>query len=97
MNFIEYFENNYKPFLKPDIIIKYRDSSIGFDNNLGNLYGIDIESDDYAGYIYFWDKGFLDFNVINLKTEEDVIQTTIIETNNFKLPETIGKVLKFFM
>ena len=95
MIFTDYFDLKYKSIICSDVSIRYRDSSAGFDNNLGNLSGIDLDSAEYTGYIYFWDNGFFDFGVFNLKTNEEQVPSTVIETDNFINPDVIKQVIKF--
>lgn len=100
MSFIDYFQNNFSSRISEGVEIKFRNEVVGekgYDNNLGNLYGVELESSLCSGYIYFWDKGFLDFCVIRLESSEELLPTKIVRIDNYEnSTEYIGDVIKYF-
>lgn len=97
MNFIDFFKQEYLNKINSKVVIKFRDGKDGFDNGLGDLFGVDLESDDYAGYVYFWDKGFLDSGLINLKNMNDEIPIEMVRVNKFDdEKDKIEKIISFF-
>jgi hypothetical protein len=98
MNFIDFFKTKYLNKINPKVIIKFRDGKDGFDNGLGDLFGVDLESDDYTGYIYFWDKGFLDYGLINIRSTNEEIPIEMVRVNNFEDKiDKIDKIISFFL
>ena len=95
MRFTDFFKQVYVDKLPNNITVNYRDD-YSDTNNLGALSGVDIDSDLYAGYIYYWENGHLDFMVYNLKDDKDEIPITVIDTKDFKNEAIILKVLKYF-
>lgn len=97
MNFIDFFKQHYLQAMKPNVKVSFRDGKDGYDNGIGNLFGVDLDSDNYSGYIYFWDKGFLDYGLINLQTMEDEISSILIPVKNFDdKVEVIEKIIGYF-
>jgi hypothetical protein len=97
MNFIDFFKKQYLNKINPKVVIKFRDGKDGFDNGLGDLFGVDLESDEYAGYIYYWDKGFLDYGLINLKNMNNIVPIELVRTNTFdEKIEMIEKIISHF-
>jgi len=100
MSFIEYFKNRFEKELSSDVTITYKHDIAGvngFDNNLGDYFGVELESNTHAGYIAFWDKGFLDFEVITLDTIEHVIPTKIIRTSDYEdNAEVLKNIIQYF-
>lgn len=95
MKFTEFFEQTYGPTLSQRVAITYRDDPAD-TNNLGPLSGVDLDSDLYSGYIYFWGNGHLDFMVYNLTEDKDEIPITIVDTKDYRQDEILAKILKFF-
>ena len=98
MNFIDFFNQNYINGIKPQVVVKFRDGKDGFDNGLGDLFGVDLESEEYAGYIYYWDKGFLDYGLINMKDMNDIVPIELVRVSSFEeKAEIIEKIISYFM
>lgn len=95
-NFIYFFNKELRPLLREDVRITFRNDT-GDSNNLGYLEGVDLESEEFNGYLYYWSKGFLDFDVYSLNEQELKVPTRIIETNDFRQNlEQVMKVVSFF-
>lgn len=95
-SFIDFFDEELRPLLREGVRITVRNDSED-SNNLGYLEGVDLDSEEYSGYIYYWSKGFLDFSVFNIRGQKQEISTRIIETKNFRQNvEQVMKVLSFF-
>ncbi|OJJ15566.1 hypothetical protein BKI52_37410 [marine bacterium AO1-C] len=101
MSFIDYFQQNFIPKVNKNVNIKFRkeiSGDKGYDNNLGSLYGVELESDNYSGYIYFWDKGFLDFSVICLEPYEELLPVQMIEVDSYtNQAGYVNEVIRYFM
>ena len=97
MNFIDFFKQQYLNKIKSQGVVKFRDGKDGFDNGLGDLFGVDLESDEYAGYIYFWSRGFLDYGLVDRKTMNDEVPITLERINKFEDKiEIIEKIISYF-
>jgi|KBSMisStaDraftv2_1062788.scaffolds.fasta_scaffold148143_2 hypothetical protein len=97
MNFIDFFKEQYLNKIDPKVVVKFRDGKDGFDNGLGDLFGVDLESDEYAGYVYYWDKGFLDYGLINMKNMNDIVPIELVRVRMFEeKKEIIEKIISYF-
>lgn len=66
------------------------------DDVLGNLQGFDIENEKLVGYFYYWEKGFLDYSLVDLETGNFLIETKIIPFDESKIEEILRKLLVWF-
>lgn len=66
------------------------------DDVLGNLQGFDIENEKLGGYFYYWEKGFLDYSLVDLETGNFLIETKIIPFDESKIEEILRKLLAWF-
>lgn len=96
MRFTDFFRQTYSDKLSNKVSVTYRDEDSD-TNNLGVLSGVDLDSDLFGGYIYYWGNGYLDFMVYNLKENKDEIPITVIDTKDFKNDTIIQKVLEYFI
>lgn len=97
MNFIDFFKQQYSNKIKSQVIIKFRDGKDGFDNGIGDLFGVDLESIDYAGYVYFWSEGFLDYGLVDIKTMNDEVPATMVRVSKFEDKiEIVEKIISYF-
>ena len=94
MRFSDYFKEKYSGKIPPSVKITYRDD-LSDSNNIGTLSGVDLDSDLFSGYIYYWDKGYFDFMLFNLQKDEEEIATTIHKTKQFD-DDLIDRIVKYF-
>lgn len=95
MDFIEFLEKDFLGQVNKDTSITIRRDSSD-SNNLGVLSGVDLDSPDFSGYIYYWSKGFLDYALYNVRDDKEEIPTTIIETDNYQQLAVIKAILTYF-
>lgn len=100
MNFLTYFKDHFAQKLSADVTVKYRHDRAGidgYDNNLGDYFGVDLESSTHAGNLIFWSKGYLDFMVITIESLEEVVPTKMLEVSDYQNQEkVIMKVISYF-
>lgn len=82
MGFTDFFKTEFLPFLNKEVKVTFRSDSTD-SNNLGELDGVDLDSPNYSGYIYYWGKGYLDFSLYNIEEDREEIETMVIETDDF--------------
>ncbi|MGF6930344.1 hypothetical protein QFZ48_005844 [Chitinophaga sp. W2I13] len=95
MDFIEFLEKEFLSQVNKDTIISIRRDSSD-SNNLGVLAGVDLDSPNFSGYIYFWSKGFLDYALYNIKEDREEVPTRVVETDDYQQFDIIRGVVKFF-
>lgn len=71
--FINWFKNNIEGKYLDKYKFKYLSEK---DGDFGDLEGVQIESEQIAGHIYFWSSGFYNFHLFDFRTEEDLIKDT---------------------
>ncbi len=62
MEFKDYFNEFYLCKIPDTVSVKYKEDNTN-SNNLRSLSGVDLGSDSYLAYLYYWDFGYLDFMV----------------------------------
>lgn len=72
MIFIEHLKETFLSRANPDVKVTFRSDNSN-SNNLGSLSGVDLDSSRFAGYIYYWSLGFLDYAVYNIEQDKDEI------------------------
>jgi|GEM_PF-2729082 len=101
MRFTDFFKEKYAPKISPGVKINYRDEypdsnkTGSFSNNMGSLSGVDLDSDSFSGYIFYWEMGYLDFHVYNISEDRDEIPVTVIETMQFD-NDLVERIVNYF-
>ena len=84
----DWLENTFKPQIVGLYEIKEISES---DGDFGSLEGIQFDNSAKGGYIYFWEKGLMDFHLFEYRTNEEIVPTTMVEA---KTLQDIQKNLK---
>lgn len=54
----------------------------GENGDFGDLIGVQFDSDDCGGYIYFWSNGFIGFQLFDYLSDEEIIEDTLLERDD---------------
>lgn len=73
---LEWFNVNVKPLLGEDCKLKYVDEKGG---DLGDLSGVQFDSDKKGGYVYFWSSGYVGFQLVDYDTGVELVEDTTEE------------------
>ena len=52
------------------------------NGDLGSIEGIDFDSQQCGGYLYFWSTGYVSFIFYDYCKDEEIIKDTLIESSN---------------
>lgn len=73
---LTWFESKIKPLLSGDFELKYVDDKEG---DLGDLSGVQFDSDKMGGYIYFWSSGYVGYQLVDYEKELELVEDTTEE------------------
>lgn len=85
-----WFESNVKPLLSSDFELKYVDEK---DSDLGDLSGVQFDSDKIGGYIYFWSSGYVGYQLVDYQRELELVE----DTTEKALSNTYDEVFKLLI
>jgi hypothetical protein len=87
---IEWFNLNVKSLLDEDFKLKYIDEKGG---DLGDLSGVQFDSDKKGGYAYFWSSGFVGFQLVDYENEVELVEDTTEEAGSRSYEEIFKALL----
>ncbi|WP_086932716.1 hypothetical protein [Agarilytica rhodophyticola] len=64
------------------------------DGDLGDLSGVQFDSDIRGGYAYFWSSGFIDFQLVDYIKEVELVEYTTIEVGEKSYQEIFGTLIR---
>lgn len=70
---MEWFDKNIKPLLGSDFELKIIDVK---ESDLGDLLGVQFDSDKKGGYIYFWSSGVVGFQLVDYEHDTELVEDT---------------------
>jgi hypothetical protein len=76
---IEWFNLNLKPLLGNDFELKFVNEEGG---DLGDLAGVQFDSEQKGGYIYFWSSGYIGFQLVDYVSEIELVDDTTEEVGS---------------
>lgn len=68
---IDWFNENIKPLLGSDFKFTFVNKK---DSDLGELSGVQFDSDKKGGYIYFWSSGFVGYQLVDYDKELELVE-----------------------
>ena len=66
------------------------------NGDLGDLIGIEFNSDKFGGYIDFWSNGFLAFQLLNYESGNDIVEDTLLEWKDQDIEEMLSNLVNKF-
>ncbi len=91
-NWIDWFKSKLVGTLKDKFDIKYLSESNG---DLGELEGVQFDSDSMGGYVYFWSSGYVGYQLMDYKTLDDIFEDTTCKIqNDSKLKDTLEALIE---
>ncbi|WP_250655936.1 hypothetical protein [Alkalimarinus coralli] len=84
---LTWFESNVKPLLSDTFELKYIDEK---DGDLGDLSGVQFDSEKIGGYIYFWSSGYVGYQLVDYLEEVELVEDTTEEV----LSRSYDEILK---
>lgn len=85
-----WFESNVKPLLSSDFELIYVDEK---DSDLGDLSGVQFDSNKIGGYIYFWSSGYVGYQLVDYQRELELVE----DTTEKALSNTYDEVFKLLI
>ena len=85
-----WINENMKEALSSSYEVKHVTSD---DGDLGKLSGIQFDSEEMGGYIYFWSSGFVAYQLVDYLREEEIIEDTTEEINKRPYDEIFKEML----
>lgn len=73
---MDWFNFNVKPLLGDDFELKLVKEDGG---DLGDLSGIQFDSEKKGGYVYFWSSGFVGFQLVDYINGIELVEDTTME------------------
>lgn len=73
---LAWFESKVRPILADNFEIKYINEKNG---DLGDLSGVQFNSNKMGGYIYFWGTGYVSYQLVNYEKELELVEDTTEE------------------
>lgn len=73
---LDWFNENIKPLLGDEFELKYVNEENG---DLGSLTGVQFDSEEKGGYIYFWSSGHIGFQLVDYEEGIEIVEDTIQE------------------
>jgi hypothetical protein len=89
---IDWFNMNVKPLLGDDFELKIVEEK---DGDLGDLSGVQFDSDNKGGYAYFWSSGYVGFQLVDYITEVELVEDTTIEVGTKPYQEIFGDLIEY--
>ena len=87
---LEWFDSNIKPLLGGDFELKYVDEK---DGDLGDLQGVQFDSSEKGGYIYFWSSGYVGYQLVDYNKEVEIVKDTTKEIASKSYNELFKDIL----
>lgn len=87
---IEWFNSNVKPLLSDDYELKYVDEKGG---DLGDLQGVQFDSNEKGGYIYFWSSGYVGYQLVDYNKGVEIVKDMTQEVDNKSYSELFKGIL----
>lgn len=64
------------------------------NGDFGDLEGVQFNSDEKGGYIYFWSSGYISFQIVDYINGKEIVKDTLIEVKDDAL---LNEVLRDFI
>ena len=74
-----WFKSKVRPLLSDDFELKYVND---IDGDLGDLSGVQFDSNRVGGYIYFWSSGYVGYQLVDYENESELVEDTTEEVLN---------------
>jgi hypothetical protein len=75
---IDRFKKTYKEKLNYYTSIKNISEK---DSDFGDIEGIQFDSEQKGGFIYFWSSGYINFHLYDYILDEEIVKDTLIEVD----------------
>lgn len=79
---INYFKNNIFPNIRDYYKINFSTSVEGDITGFGNLERVEIEGNNLLGGIDFWSSGWIDFHLIDLRNDKEILNILVSPDRN---------------
>ena len=90
MTGFDWFNMTVRPFIENDFKIKIIEEK---DGDLGDLSGMQFDSNSKGGYAYFWSSGFVGFQLVDYIKEIELIEDTTMEIGSKSYQEIFGDLI----
>lgn len=87
---LKWFNLNIKPYLDSKYELKFVNEQGG---DLGDLSGVQFDSEKQGGYIYFWSLGFVGYQLFDYVNEIELVEDTTTEVGSRSYNEILSKLL----
>lgn len=87
---IEWLETNFTPLLKGKYELKRVSES---DSDLGALEGLEFNSDEKGGYIFFWSTGYVGYQFVDYQSGVEVVKDSTEKLNQRTYEEVFQEIL----
>ena len=77
MKDIQWFKTEIAPKLV-GYTLKYVDG----EGDFGKLNGVQFDSEKLGGYIYFWEQGYIALQLMNYKTDIELVEDSLLEVES---------------
>ena len=94
MKDIQWFKTEVAPKLT-NFILKYVEG----EGDFGELNGVQFDSEELGGYIYFWEYGYIGLQLVNYKTDEELVEDSLleIESENSEVEEKLKSIIGYII
>ncbi len=89
---MNYFKNNIFPNIRDYYVINFSTAIEGDVGGFGNLERVEIEGNNLLGGIDFWSSGWIDFHLIDLRNDKEILNILVSPDKN----EEKTKILEEF-
>lgn len=79
---MNYFKNNIFPNIRDYYKINFFTSVEGDITGSGNLERVEIEGNNLLGGIDFWSSGWIDFHLIDLRNDKEILNILVSPDRN---------------
>lgn len=79
---MNYFKNNIFPNIRDYYKINFSASVEGDITGFGNLERVEIEGNNLLGGIDFWSSGWIDFHLIDLRNDKEILNILVSPDRN---------------
>ncbi|WP_444959482.1 hypothetical protein [Microbulbifer sp. VVAC002] len=87
---LKWINSTLKPCLSNEFELKFIDEQGG---DLGDLYGVQFDSETLGGYVYFWSSGFLGFQLMDYKSEVELVEDTTEEIGSRAYEQVLNALI----
>ena len=88
---MEWCQNKLEPLLKD----KYEIKKVSSDtSDLGKLEGLEFNTDEKGGYIFFWSSGYIGYQLVDFEKEIELIEDTTEELGDRSYDDVFGELIK---